>query len=144
MKRALPVLVIALIAGIAVGGSRVVDTNGSPPSDPTAQMLGVYQATAVRGSVRFTDGGAAVAGILVPYYYDPSLPNVGPWEGPVSDRCTLDNDTQMDGGSRMMQSCVWAVSLPTGFVGVALKNAVGTDGGPVTGIVRTEVFSPQY
>lgn len=143
MKRAFAVFAVLGICGLAWAGTRVVDTDGSPPVDNTT-MLGTYSAIACRGSVRFTDGGSAGGGMLVPYYYDPTLPNVAPWQGANAEACTLDSDTQLDGGARPVQSCSWTLTLQSGYVSIAAKNLVGYDGGAVSAIVRTECFSPQW
>lgn len=141
-----------LLFSIAVASSSLagsVETAGNPPTD-VSQMVSLYQATSCRASARYTDGGGTIGGgTFVTYYLDPNIGS-SPWQGPTSEQCALDTNTQVDGGPRYMQSCTWSVTMKTGYVGIAIMNLVGVDGGPnkladggsTTSSVRMECFNP--
>ena len=103
-------LLISLFAVAGWAGTRFKDTTGTLPTSATdgVALTGV---TSCRGSVRYTDGGTASGGKLVPYYRDSIL---GWVEGPKSDQCSLDTDVQVDGGARQKQVCAWLVSTQYG------------------------------
>jgi hypothetical protein len=140
------VAVVTLLAAAAFAGTRWVETSGGIPTAPTdgigladsATYGGPLPITAVRASVRFTDGGTIMGGTLVPYYYDSAI---GQWvEAKDADQCALATSKLVDGGSRRVQVCEWTVQARFGRAAVAAKLLVGEDAGPVTGIIRLEGY----
>lgn len=126
------VIFTALCAALAWGGTRATQTTGQLPAAAT-DGVSLVDVSACRASIRYTDGGTATAGALVPYYYDAVL---GWREGPKLSQCTLDSDTQVDGGARFGQLCEWRVINPFGRAAVVPK---GLSPQPV-GIIRLECY----
>jgi hypothetical protein len=133
MKKMLVVL-LGILAFSVYAATPSVDSNGSPPASKN-EMVSLYQATSCKASVRFTDGGIITAGTLTPYYFDDVI---GMYEGAEYERCPLNTSSQIDGGSRRSQACVWSVEHPIGWVRFVLTGTVGQN--PT---VRSECNNPR-
>lgn len=131
---------LCLVGAIAWAGTsfQVVDTN-KLPSQATDGVRMEF-ATACRGTVYTTDGGSIMGGKLIPYWYNSNFE----WQqGPTSLECNLSTSLQTDGGPRLRQICEWEVINNYGRASIVPSGLLQADGGPATGLVRTECYGPK-
>lgn len=128
MRRLFP-LFIALVAFVAVAGSRAKESDGTVPSAST-DGVSIADSVGCRASVHVDGGNVNTGAKLIYHYYDA----VTLWNESASTlACTV--TARADAGTRVSYVCPDLEPLARfGRVGVSLYGMVGIDGGTPNGV----------